>query len=103
MKKLLLGLALLALFGCGIHSDSDQLSIGEKNLSKRMVRCGGDVAVNGIAGVHPGKGDAVYLDDWVVVSVCHLDTLQTAAEKAQKPITLYLEVLDAGVTPSGVS
>lgn len=102
MRQLLLGLALLALVGCGNHSDSDQLSKGEKNLSKRMVRCGGDVAVNGIAGVNP-KGDTVYLDDWVVVSVCHLDTLQVAAEKAQKPITLYLEGIDADVKPSGVS
>jgi len=102
MKRLLLGLALLAAFGCGNHSDNDQLSKGHKNLSARVVPCGADTAVNGVAGVND-PSDLVYLDDWVILSVCHLDTLQAEAEKAQKPISLYIEGLDAGVPPSGIS
>jgi hypothetical protein len=102
MKRLLLGLALLAALGCGNHSDNDQLSKGHKNLSARVAPCGSDIAVDGVAGVND-PSDKVYLDDWVILSVCHLDTLQAEAEKAQKPISLYIEGLDAGVQPSGIS
>ncbi len=101
MKRLLLGLALLAAFGCGNH-DHDQLSKGHKNLTTHVVPCGTEVAVNGVGGVNE-PSDLVYLDDWVIVSVCHLDTLQAEAEKAQKPISLYIEGLDAGIEPSGIS
>lgn len=102
VRRILLGLALLAAFGCGNHADNDQLSKGHKNLARRQVACGADVAVNGVAGVNETP-EHVYLDDWVVLSVCHLDTLAVEADKQQKPITLYLEGLDSGVQPSGVS
>src|SRR5260221_10042028 len=46
--------------------------------------------------------DAVFLEDWIVVSVCHLDKLRADADKAQKPITLFIQGIDSGVEPAGV-
>src|SRR5258708_38584707 len=97
-----LGFALLAVFGCaGSGHDTDQLTKGRENLKHQQVACGADTAVAGVAGVYANP-DTVYLEDWIVVSVCHLDKLRAEADKAQKPITLYIQGIDSGVEPAGV-
>lgn len=58
-------------------------------------------AVNGVAGVNSDP-HLLYLGDWIVVSVCHLPELMTAAENAQAPVTLFVEGLDTGNEPLGV-
>ena len=70
---------------------------------KRLHRapCGATTAVAGAAGVNEDPRQ-VYLGDWVVVSVCHLDALVRDAEAQQQSITLYIEGLDTGVEPSGI-
>src|SRR5258708_9123272 len=96
------GFALLAVFGCaGSGHDTDQLMKGRENLKVQQVACGADTAVAGVAGVNANP-DAVFLEDWVVVSVCHLDKLRADADKAQKPITLFIQGIDSGVEPAGV-
>jgi hypothetical protein len=101
-RRLLIGFALLAVAGCAASShDTDQLMTGRKNLWHRQAVCGSDPAVSGAAGVYANP-DTVYLEDWIVVSVCHLDKLRADADKAQKPITLYIQGIDSGVEPSGV-
>jgi hypothetical protein len=57
--------------------------------------------VTGAAGVNANPRQ-VYLGDWVVVSVCHLDALVHDAEAQQQVITLFIEGLDTGVEPSGI-
>src|SRR5260221_14790305 len=99
---MLIGFALLAVFGCaGSSHDTDQLTKGRENLKRQQVACGADTAVAGVAGVNANP-DAVFLEDWVVVSVCHLDKLRADADKAQKPITLFIQGIDSGVEPAGV-
>jgi len=44
----------------------------------------------------------VYLGDWVVLSVCHLDELLKTAAEAQRPVTLYIEGIDSGNQPTGI-
>lgn len=104
-RRMLIGFALLAVAGCAASShDTDQLTKGRENLWHRQAVCGGDPAVSGAAGVNaiPYTPDTVFLDDWVLVSVCHLDKLKADAEKAQKPITLFIQGIDSGIEPSGV-
>jgi hypothetical protein len=90
---------LLALSGCSQHSDTDDLARARRNL--RIAPCGAAPAVVGVAGVHESPRE-VYLGDWIVVTVCHLDSLVKTAEAQQQPVTLYIEGLDFGVQPTGV-
>jgi len=89
-------LALIVLASC---ADSDQLGAARRRLHN--APCGSSQAVAGVAGVNEDPRQ-VYLGDWVVISVCHLDALLHEAESQQQSITLFIEGLDSGVEPSGV-
>jgi hypothetical protein len=91
--------AALATAGCSNQSDSDSLTTARRHL--RMARCGSASTVAGAAGVNADPRE-VYLGDWVVVAVCHLDEEIKAAEAEQQPITLFIEGLDSGNQPTGV-
>jgi hypothetical protein len=94
----LAALALL-LAACGRDEDTDQLSQGRRNL--HAAPCGGAPAIAGVAGVN-ADGHAVYVGDWVLVSVCNLQTLVKDAEAEQQPVTLYIEGIDSGLQPTGI-
>jgi hypothetical protein len=96
--RLLALLFLVALTACD-RQEADQLGAARKRL--RSAPCGAATAVAGAAGVN-GDPRQVYLGDWVVVSVCHLDALVHDAEAQQQDITLFIEGLDTGVEPSGI-
>jgi hypothetical protein len=101
MRIRLLGLLLLlvAFTACTERHEVDQLGDARKRL--QSAPCGAATAVAGAAGVNADPRQ-VYLGDWVVVSVCHLDALVHDAEAQQQAITLYIEGLDTGVEPSGI-
>ncbi|MEA2571496.1 MAG: hypothetical protein QOI24_3497 [Acidobacteriota bacterium] len=90
---------LLILAACGGDKDSDQLSAARRNL--RPAACGDSPAVAGASGVNADPHQ-VYLGDWIIVSVCHLDQLLKAADAAQQPLTLVIEGIDSGNEPVGV-
>jgi hypothetical protein len=90
---------IVILTGCSSFSDSDQLSSARRRL--RSVPCGTSPAVAGVAGVNSDPHQ-VYIGDWLIVSVCHLDQLLKSAETAQAPITLYVEGMSTGNEPLGV-
>jgi hypothetical protein len=100
MRIRLLGLLLLlvALTACD-RQEADRLGDARKHL--HSASCGAATAVAGAAGVNTDPRQ-VYLGDWVVISVCHLDALVHDAEAQQQSITLYIEGLDTGVQPSGI-
>ncbi|MBV8544380.1 MAG: hypothetical protein JO093_13295 [Acidobacteria bacterium] len=101
MRIRLLGLLLLvALTACTERQEADQLDLARKRLHN--APCGAATAVAGAAGVNYDDPHQVYLGDWVVISVCHLDALVRDAEAQQQSITLYIEGLDTGVEPSGI-
>jgi len=54
-----------------------------------------------VAGVNANPR-AVYLGDWIVVSICNLQELVKQAEAEQQPVTLFIEGLDSGNQPTGV-
>jgi len=91
--------AALAVAGCSSHADSDSLTAARRHL--RIAPCGPAPAVAGVAGVNAEPRE-VYLGDWVLVAVCHLDALVKAAEAEQQPITLFIEGLDSYNHPTGV-
>ncbi len=91
--------AALAVGGCSDRTDSDQLTAARRNLS--VAPCGSTPAVAGVTGAHADPR-SVYILDWVVIAVCHLDELVAAAEAAQQPITLFIEGLDSGNLPAGI-
>jgi hypothetical protein len=91
--------ALVAFASCSDRQEADSLVAARRNMHN--APCGPGTAVTGVAGVNPDPHQ-VYLGDWVVVSVCHLDTLLHDAEAQQQPLTLFIEGLDAGVEPSGL-
>jgi hypothetical protein len=93
-------LVLVALASCSNRQEEDQ--IGKARRRIKPVPCGSGTAVAGVAGVNPDDPRQVYLEDWVVVSVCHLDALVHDAEAQQQPITLFIEGLDAGLEPAGM-
>jgi hypothetical protein len=97
----LLGLLLLlvAFTACTERQEVDQLGAARKRL--QSAPCGAATAVAGAAGVNADPRQ-VYLGDWVVISVCHLDALVHDAEAQQQAITLFIEGLDTGVEPSGI-
>lgn len=97
--RLLALLLLVALTSCAERQEADLLGTARKHL--HSAACGAATAVAGAAGVNTDPRQ-VYLGDWVVVSVCHLDALVRDAEAQQQSITLYIEGLDTGVEPSGI-
>src|SRR5437764_10617039 len=101
MKREMALLAALALLvaGCAHEEDSDQLARARRNL--HVAPCGAVPAVAGIAGVNADPRD-VYLGDWIVISICHMDTLLKQADAEQQPVTLFVEGLDAGIKPTGL-
>src|SRR6266550_1868305 len=91
-------LALLAL-GCSREGEPDQLAQARRNL--KMAPCGSTPAIAGVASVN-ANSHQVYLQDWVVVAVCHMQTLMKEAEAEQQPVTLYIEGIDSGNEPAGI-
>lgn len=102
-RRLLIGLGLIAVVGCGSNTNHDSLAKGRENLKHRQAACGAEPGVAGVAGENP-KADDVYLEDWIFIKVCHFDTLREQAGKAvpPKPITLYVQGIDTEVPPSFV-
>ena len=96
---LLACVAALAAAGCSGQTDSDSLSTARRHL--RVAACGPSPAVAGVVGVND-EPRQVYLGDWVLVAVCHLDAFVKTAEAQQQPITLFIEGLDSGNPPTGV-
>ena len=92
-------LFLTALSACTERQEADLLGAARKRLHN--APCGAAAAVAGAAGVNKDPGQ-VYLGDWVVISVCHLEALVRDAEAQQQSITLFIEGLDTGVQPSGI-
>jgi hypothetical protein len=92
-------LALLAFVACTERQEADQLGAARKHL--HSAPCGSATAVAGVAGINHDPHQ-VYLADWIVISVCHLDALVHDAEAQQQVITLFIEGLDTGVEPSGI-
>jgi hypothetical protein len=92
-------LLVVVLTACTERQEADQLGLARKRL--HSAPCGGVTAVAGAAGVN-GDPRQVYVGDWVVLSVCHLDALVHDAEAQQQSITLFIEGLDTGVEPSGI-
>src|SRR5947207_13379043 len=101
MRIRLLGLLfLLVVFtACTERQEADLLGAARKRL--QSAPCGAATAVAGAAGVNFDPRQ-VFLGDWVVISVCHLDVLVRDAEAQQQAITLFIEGLDTGIEPSGI-
>ncbi len=97
----ILGLILMlaAFASCFDRQEADQLGAARRRI--KPASCGSETAVAGVAGVNEDPHQ-VYLTDWIVVSVCHLDVLLHEAEAQQQPITLFIEGLDSGLEPSGM-
>ena len=95
----LLAAATLLAAGCAHEEDSDALAQARRNL--KIAPCGSAPAIAGVAGVNANPR-AVYLGDWVVVSICNMQTLMKQAEAEQQPLTLYIEGLDSGDEPTGI-
>lgn len=91
--------ATLLLSSCTDRSEIDLLGAARRNM--HIAPCGSEMAVTGVAGVN-GDPRMVYLQDWVVVSVCHLDELLKSAEAQQQPVTLFIEGVDTGNAAVGV-
>jgi hypothetical protein len=92
-------LILLTFVACTERQEADQLGAARKHL--HSAPCGSATAVAGVAGINADPHQ-VYLADWIVISVCHLDALVHDAEAQQQVITLFIEGLDTGVEPSGI-
>jgi len=99
LRGIALPILILALAACGTHSDHDELGAARKRL--RPVPCDGGPAVAAVSGVYSNQYE-VYVGDWVVVSVCHVDQLLQSADAAQKPVTLFAEGVDTGNELMGV-
>ena len=89
----------VCLTGCGTHTDIDQLSHARHTL--HSAPCGSSPAVAGVARVNTDPHE-VFVGDWIVVSVCHLDQLLKAADAAQAPVSLFLEGKDSFNEPMGI-
>lgn len=93
-------LAFVLLTACSGHAaDTDQLSLARKRL--RPTGCAATPAVAAVSSTN-ADSHRVYLGDWVVVSVCHLQQLLATADAAQVPLTLYVEGRDTGNEPAGI-
>ena len=89
----------VALLAAGCAHDSDQLAQARRNL--KVAPCDGGPAVAGVAGVNADP-HAAYLDDWIVVGVCDVQTLVKQADAEQQPVTLFIEGINSGIEPSGI-
>lgn len=98
MRRVLV-LALLVAAACE-QQDADELTIARRQL--RIVPCGAEPSIAGVAGVHPPDPRAAFLGDWIVVSVCHLDVLMKQAEAAQEPLSLFIQGKDFECQSSGI-
>jgi len=86
--------------GCtrsGQHSD--ELERARHRL--RPAPCSSEPAIAALAGVNPDPRE-VYLEDWLMVSVCNLHVLKAQSEAEQKPITLFVNGMDTKIEPSGL-
>jgi hypothetical protein len=90
--------ALLA-FGCSREVDSDQMERARRNL--KSAPCGSTPALAGVVGVNENPR-AVYLSDFIMVSVCNVQTLLQQADAQQQTVTLYIEGRDTGNQPTGI-
>jgi len=99
MRKFAVALALTLLVSCSNNQGWDQLEAARRRV--HPAPCSSTPAVAGLASVH-GNPREGYLGDWVVVSVCQLHDLVTAAAAEQQPITLFINGLDTGNAPVGV-
>jgi hypothetical protein len=98
MRRTFFAILLLAA-ATGMRADPDDLSRARRSI--HAAPCGNDPAVAGVAGVNTDPR-RVFLGDWVVISVCHLDQLVKAAEAEQAPVTLFVEGIDNGNEAAGV-
>jgi hypothetical protein len=98
MRRTFIAILLLAA-ATGMSADTDQLSFARRRL--HPAQCGNYPGVAAVASVYPDPHQ-VYLSDWVVISVCHLDQLVKAAEAEQAPITLFVEGIDSGNEATGI-
>ena len=100
MKRTIVVLAAALLFGaCSREEDLDQLAQARRNL--KPAPCGASPSVAAVTSVH-GDPHETYLGDWVVVSICNMQTLMKQADAEQQHITLFIEGLDSGNEPSGL-
>ncbi|HEX7155530.1 MAG TPA: hypothetical protein VF618_28965 [Thermoanaerobaculia bacterium] len=68
----------------------------------KLAPCGKEPSVAGVAA--PGHNDSreVYLGDAVDIWVCHLAPFLNDVSKQDQKVTLYIDGIDSGVTPTGV-
>jgi hypothetical protein len=99
MRKLLAVLLLMA-GACSQLQDTDELTIGRRQL--HIVPCGAEPAIAGVAGVHPNDPHGAYVGDWIIVSICHLDQFVKEAEAAQQPLALFVDGQDFDNPPAGI-
>lgn len=92
-------IVILLLMASGAAADIDQLAAANRHL--RAAPCGNDLAVSAVSGVNADPHQ-VYVNDWVIISVCRLDELLKAAEAQQTPVTLFIEGKDSGNEPAGI-
>lgn len=92
-------IAVVLLTACSRAVDTDQLTAARRRL--RPAPCGVTPAVTAVAGVN-ANARQVYVGDWLVVAVCHLDKVLESADAAQAPITLFVEGKDTGNEPVGI-
>ena len=97
-KTIWLAIATLLLAACA-QPDTDMLAVGRQQL--RATPCTNQMAVNGATGVNENPR-RVYLGDWALISVCGLDQLLAQSQAQQKPIHLFLQGIDAGITIVGI-
>jgi hypothetical protein len=90
----------LLLTSCVDRSEIDQLGSARRNM--HVAPCSSETTVTGVAGVNEDPR-MVYLGDWVVVSVCHLDELLRTANAQQQPVTLFIEGVDSGNEIAGIN
>jgi hypothetical protein len=99
IRFIVIAAAALLASGCWHEGDSDQLAQARRNL--KIAPCSSTPAIAGVAGVNANPR-AVYLGDWIVVSICNMQGLMKQAEAEQQPVTLFMEGIDSGNAPTGV-
>jgi len=92
--------ALVFLTSCS-HQNEEYGEVAKARKHLHSAPCSSVPAVAGAAGVNSDPRE-VYLDDWLVISVCHLDEFMKAAATQQQKVHLYINGRDSGNEPSGV-
>jgi hypothetical protein len=100
MRKVLVAVVVFLAAACAQQQDADELTVGRRQL--RVVPCGAEPAIAGVAGVHPHDPRATFLGDWIIVSICHLDEFMKQAEAAQEPVALHINGHDFDNPPLGI-